>query len=141
MNNLIQKSIIILLLVTAIPLSGCGGPTAIISFQGDIKQSNGLFIMNGTVVDETYSDEHYNNVSIYFYNEDEKLINKTWVGDTRSGKNVNVTLDSIPKYVIIYSPGFWDDSTMTVDYWVLEDGQYMVETAEEQSDLPVVPDN
>lgn len=131
---------LIVCVVMIAPLSGCGiGNSAYngnIDFRGEMSIVDGEFVMEGEVVNggvESFSDVH---VSLYSSNG--TAFESVAVGDLEAETSVSVRSSTIPEYVIIYSPDFWNTAKVEVDYYVRDEtGNYTANTVDQRSELPV----
>jgi len=99
--------------------------------------------MDGTVGDTTGTGpDTYENVTIYFYSNQKKLIQLERVGDLTGRKEVSVAVKPVPKYIIIDSEDFWEVKRISVMYMQrMENGNYSQSgQATSRDELPVVPE-
>jgi hypothetical protein len=81
-------------------------------------------------------------VSVNLYSANGTPIASEVLGDlpaNHGSRNVSITTSQTPKYVVFESPDFWT-TDMQVEYYVRVDGEYRVEYATSESDLPVTPE-
>ncbi len=87
-------------------------------FSGDIETQNGQFLMDGNVSVGIGAapDTTLENVSVVLYNEQKHVIRRIRIGELSTHgppqkQQINLTLDTIPAYVVIESPDFWQSNT------------------------------
>jgi hypothetical protein len=134
-------------------LGGCfnPGPSGThIDFEESFNVSAEGFSMSGTISESEVEGEAktFDNVSVYLYNNDSELVRRVSVGSVGAGtrKSVSISTSTVPEYVIIYSPEFWEVDEISVDYFVRvqstrSEYDYELHTAYAREDLPVSPGN
>lgn len=139
------------LVLICVAISGCviSPPDASITFSGDLETAGNQLQVNGSIYD-TKSDNTHHNVKLYSYDDNKELLQVTPVGDLTGRLDVSVTIQPIPKYIIIHTDDFWDDDTddffeprvTRVMYLErMEDGNYSRSgLATSRDELPVVPE-
>jgi len=139
MTKQITLTLIAALLIT---LSGCGGPTINVQFDGDINSSNGTFAMQGHITEESQgAPERLENVTVYLYADNETILNSTMFESIEDGRSREfiLTASERPKYIIINSPQFWEFDNPDVEYHVRQNGGYPSRPIGNQSEFPVTP--
>ena len=129
------------LLVVLLAVSGCTtpGPGTAITYSGDLQTVGDRLQMNGTIHDTTGSGP-FENVTVYFYTEEGRLVTSTAVGTLTGQRDVSVTVSPPPAYVVIDSPGFWERAEIEVVYFEREPGgNYAEHTVTAREGLPVQP--
>lgn len=148
MNNSVRAAV--LGVVIAGILAGCvtvpKGEEVDIHYDGSINGANEEFRMDGYVSSGggIPDQETYRNISIKLYSKDGTLLCEDDVGTLQAHdrRNVSVTADIVPEYVIITSPDFWDEQ-VEVDYFQRNPNRegYDREEATSKEDLPVSMDS
>jgi len=127
-----------------IALSGCGGSTINVDFQGNTTTSNEKFSMNGHITEESRaSPKRLENVTVYLYADNETILNSTSFESIEGGESSEFTLTSSerPKYIIINSPNFWSFDNPNIEYYVWQNGVYSPHIVGNQNELPIKPDS
>jgi len=139
-NTKIASLVLIFIIV---PLTaGCLQPRGQIGFTGDMNVTNRTFTMNGEIVDGSAPNPTYENVTVYLYTEDGELITQRRVGTfNRSSEPFMIQSETVPHYIIIDSPTFWELNDVGVTYYERNraEGYYASNTIEKQAELPVDP--
>lgn len=126
-------------------LAGCAyvpsGDEANIGFTGSLDTSSSSFSMEGniTVGGGIPDRQTYRDVTVNLYSKDGKLLLSKKLGNLQvdvGRLDVSITIQSVPRYVIIESPDFWQEA-MQVEYYVRMDSNYSVEYASARDELPV----
>jgi len=112
-----------------------------ISIDGEINATADGFHLNGDIINGGEGEApEYQNVTVSLYTEDGTLIDSTTVGSVVRRTNVSMRTETIPQYVIIHSPEFWDARNIEVDYYELgANGRYRTRPITSQDELPVQP--
>lgn len=141
--------------VSVLPLlGGCfvDGPVShpIISYEGDFDTTSQEFVLDGRVVNEGDAPESgpFDSVGVYLYDGEKRLLDSQSVGRLEGSASVSLSSSELPKYVVIYSPGFWDSDSLldwnsekvVVDYLVRADGYFSTDSATSEEELPVAPE-
>ena len=97
---------------------------------------NGYLSTGGGAADRTV----YRDISLRLYTDDEEILCVERVGDWNVSEPKNVTVSSphVPKYVVLYSPDFWNEA-MTVEYFTYdpEQQEFVPRDASAEDELPV----
>jgi len=145
-----NRVIIALSVAGLLLLSGCGilGNTEIIGIDGEFNTSDSTFYLNGEVVNSSPGDPPaFQNVTVYLYAQNETLLESQSAGTLRYRANFSIRSDTLPEYVIVDSPEFWEygsalDGISVKYYRLTEENYYTVESVGSRDDLPVpVPPN
>lgn len=135
------------LLCEIVLLRGCilpGSEAPTITYNGNMSISSDGFVLERQVENQEPDADptRFENVTLYLYSSYESLIRSVQVGTLEHRRNVSVTTEQIPDYVIIWSPEFWEKGNMAVDYYTRTDAgpaDYTVDTATSRGELPVEP--
>lgn len=135
---------VLCLVLIGLSLSGCviTGPPPAITFSGELETAGNQLQMDGSIGDTTGTGpDTYENVTIYFYSDQKKLIQLERVGDLTGRKEVSVAVKPVPKYIVIDSEDFWEVKRISVMYMQrMENGNYSQSgQATSRDELPVVP--
>jgi len=139
-----KKQLAVAGVLCVLALSGCvifDSTTHIISIVGEINATDDGFRLDGEVINSGQGDpQEYQNVTVSLYTGDGTLIESTNAGSLVRRTNVSMQTETIPQYVIIHSPDFWDAQNIEIDYYVLtENNYYDGETVTSKDELPVQP--
>ena len=142
-NRVICASVVALVLVAGCPQTGQSSPQ--FKFLGNLSSTDDGFQMNGKIQNSEIGDPpKFENVTFYLYSEQKELIYSKAVGSVRRQKNVSITHDQVPEYVIINSPDFWERDSISVNYYELSDsegGMYSPRAVSSREAFPVqLPD-
>jgi len=135
-TSLFIFALAVIVLLTA----GCFQQAGSIKFIGNMSVTNGTFTMEGEVVDGTASNPTYRNVTVYLYTEDGELITQKQVGTFNgSSESFVVQSETVPHYIIINSPTFWERNDVGVFYYERSEaeGGYASTGIRNQDELPV----
>lgn len=121
-----RKLVLGVMLVLLIALAGCGGkaPNHEVHFSGPVTYENSTFTMNGTVIvlDGTEPAQSFPDVSVVLYAANGTRLDTIPVGDMSARgdaperRTVEFSRPYRPVYVVIESPGFWqDDQSVPVE--------------------------
>lgn len=87
-------------------------------FDGTIEVKDDQFVMDGNVslTQGAAPDATFENVTVVLYNENKEVIRRVTVGNLSTtppplSQPINITSDTIPTYVVIESPDFWQSDT------------------------------
>lgn len=150
MKRTLTISITTVLIVSS---AGClTGPAdeSVVGFDGTVNVSDGEFSMTGDVVYVKNNDagpETFENVSVHLYRQNKTLIREESIGSLQTRANIDIGASTIPSYVIVYSPEFWERSDLQVEYFTRlpaekeeeAPGEYTVKKANEAGQLPILP--
>jgi hypothetical protein len=116
-----QQTSVLCLVLVCVAISGCviTPPDISISFLGDVETAGNQVQVDGSIGD-SMSDNTYHDVRLYSYDDEKKLLQVTPVGDLTGRLEVSMTIQPIPKYIIIYSDDFWENED-TDDFWETRD--------------------
>jgi len=138
------RSISVVCLIFALLLAGCGAEPVSIDISGEFNMTERGFRLDGEISEAgtTGGKDVYRDVVVCLIDENGQILNRTQPQNMRLSqgeKNVTVSSDRVPKYVIIHSPDFWDVPDVSVTYYTrISDGEgfrsHVVQNAEE---LPV----
>jgi len=138
-----RPALITVLLLVSIAVSGCNQPAGNFEFKGELNASDGSFSMEGHIDDDGAKEIRWENVSVYLYDQNGSVLNRTNVGPIgpveSESREFSLTSDRRPKYIIIYSPEFRAYENMAFPYYVWEGDRYGGERVEEASELPITP--
>lgn len=107
-----------------------------ISISGSEFRMKGYLSVGGGAADRS----RYRTISVRLYSKSGDLLCVEHVGDwnvTRT-KNVSISRQQIPHYVVVYSPDFWN-GPMTVEYFEYDENETVFRPREADSpdELPV----
>lgn len=143
--------------ILSLVMSGCGyvpeGDTVHVTLVGEEGTTPAEVALNPITVSESQiqvegrlaaengklNKEMYRDVAIQLYSESGQPICSQligdWEGDTRP---ISFSTETIPTYVIIYSPDFWDEP-MAVEYFIHDRDRdlFVPEEATTRAELPV----
>lgn len=143
------KSVIAGLLLVTI-LAGCimtpRGSGAHVTYYGSFNESNnfhmgGYLSSGGGIPDK----DAFRSVSIQLYSEDGTLLCTSEVGRLIANQgrtNISISVTTVPHYILILSPDFWDEQT-EVDYFRRneDEGTYTAIGVTSRESLPVEVEN
>lgn len=110
----------VMILVAISLLAGCStsANSHSVHFSGTIETEGDQFVMDGNVSVgiNAAPDATFENVTVVLYDETKNVIRTVAVGElSTSGpphtQRINITTGSIPSYVVIESPDFWQSGT------------------------------
>jgi len=137
-----RKQLTVVGVLCVLALSGCTifGPPHVISIVGEINATDDGFRLDGEVTGGRGDAGEFRNVTVSLYTENGTLIDSTNVDSLVGRTNVSMRTETIPQYVIIHSPEFWDTQNVDVYYYELgADGYYSETPATSKEELPVQP--
>lgn len=119
---------VLVAIVVLVLVVGCTYPTQShheVHFDGSVERVNGSFQMQGQVdisvgaaPTRTFTD-----VRVILYGQNETIVEQMPLGTMSTNasiaprqRQVNITADRLPKYVLIESPDFWDGNLPVVAY-------------------------
>lgn len=138
-------------------MGGCGyvpeGDTVYVNLYGEEGETPADVALNPITVSESefqlrgelvadggkLNKELYRDVSILLYSGEGSVICSHRVGDWKGNRReVSFSTETIPTYVILYSPDFWQEP-MVVDYFFYDSERevFVSETASSRDELPV----
>jgi hypothetical protein len=89
-----------------------------VDFDGTIEVENNQFVMDGNVSlgQGAAPDATFENVTVVLYDANKTVIKRIPVGNLSTtppplSQRINITTDTIPTYVVIDSPDFWQSDT------------------------------
>lgn len=146
MNRILAVVCLSVVLMTAGCIGGDPPPKTEIAYSGSFNVSNDSFRMVGAVTENGYHPDKktYRGIMVCFYSDRGELLFKTppkTMNETRR-TSVSVTLDRVPKYVIINSSGFWSaERVQRVAYYgmMTNGGEpvYKEKWADHHEELPI----
>lgn len=144
MTNRIKRRVLICLVGSTVSLSGCsfGNPSynGQINFIGELGIENGVFVMEGEIVNSGSSTDTFDDVAVYLYEESGEQIERVDIGELSGSLSISISSQQIPEYIILDSPDFWDTPKVVVDYYTRSgSGNYDEHVATDRSELPVQP--
>lgn len=125
-------------------IAGCAyvpsGDEVNVGFTGSLNASSSSFSMEGniTVGGGIPDRQTYRDMTVNLFSEDGDLLLTKKLGNLRTDAgrlDVSIAIQSVPHYVIIESPDFWQEP-MQVEYYVRMDSNYSVEYATARDELP-----
>lgn len=149
-----MKRSLSLVIITVVIVTGCvSGPSQTstpaeinpiephntVSFSGNINISNESFTMQGEVRGcfGQVGPEECRDTRVLLYTADGSLIAAEYLGTLNGRRNVSLTTDRIPHYVILTSPDIWEANHTTVQYLFYDEGTYLGKPIDEREELPV----
>jgi hypothetical protein len=143
-----QTTVVVLLILVV--LTGCGrleqyppqGAESNIYYDGSINaESDGLRMSGRFYVDSPSQPPitKFDNTVLYFFSESGEQLSAEPLGTFNSSIEIEISINSTPEYVILNSPDFWGNETVTVPYFVRKDSSYFAESAASRDALPVAP--
>ncbi|ACV12814.1 hypothetical protein Huta_2653 [Halorhabdus utahensis DSM 12940] len=139
---------IVLLVCAALLVFGAGceqldhTPDPSVKFDGNITASEGSFEIEGHFYRSVGNEYVYENVMVHLLDEREERIESVHLGTLDERLPVSVSSSSIPAYVIVDSPDFWQQNNFAVEYFEYKDWKglsYDLQWASNRSELPAQP--
>jgi len=145
-----MNSKIYIFIIMVVMVSGCAvqsGPQNTIDFDGYIYTNNSEFRITGDLYLSRNAGpaRDYRNVSLVFYDRNKQKIKTVSLGNMSTEpdsypteRQLNITHDEVPKYIIIKSKDFWGDNNIEVTSLVIQDGMYyqFVRTGPDDTKFP-----
>jgi hypothetical protein len=139
---------IVLFVCTALLVFGAGceqlehTPEPRVKFDGNITASDGSFEIEGHFYRSVGNENVYENVTVHLLDERGERIESVQLGTLDERLPVLVSSSSIPAYVIVDSPDFWQQDNFAVEYFEYKDGKgvsYDLQWASNRSEFPAQP--
>ncbi|EMA26756.1 hypothetical protein [Haloarcula argentinensis] len=142
----IARIIALFVVVSTVPLGGCGDAGGKVSYSGTIEVQNEMFVLNGSVGEEYFSGPgRYEDVAIHLYDKDGEVFRTISIGDINGSEDVSIRDERIPVFVVVDSPDIWgeENSDIATSYYErkpVTDREYLAyvgNTISERDELPV----